>query len=254
MISLPACLPLVLLLLAFLSAAPSLADEPWKWPERPKNPRVLPADFPAAKLSAVMRGFTRALGVRCSYCHVGEEGKPLQTFDFASDKNPNKGRAREMYRMLGEINDHLKKIPPSGDQRVNMWCHTCHAGRARPMTLDEELGETYRRAGITAAIARYRDLRERSFGRGGYDFGERSLAGFAEDLGEKGDHDAAIAILLVNAEQYPRSGKAWEGLADAYLAAGRKTLAGIYYRKALEADPADPQTAGIETKLRALRE
>ena len=33
----------------------------------------------------VMPGFTRALGVRCSYCHVGEEGESLSTYDFASD-------------------------------------------------------------------------------------------------------------------------------------------------------------------------
>jgi len=50
-----------------------------------------------------------------------------------------------MYRMLGDISDHWKKIEPSGDKRVNMWCHTCHHGRPRPMTLDEELGEQYRK-------------------------------------------------------------------------------------------------------------
>ncbi len=54
-----------------------------------------------------MKGFTRALGVRCSHCHVG--GNPLSTYDFASDENPNKGRAREMLRMLNSINEHLQK-------------------------------------------------------------------------------------------------------------------------------------------------
>ena len=90
-----------------------------------------------------------------------------------SDQNPNKDRAREMYRMLGDINGHLKKIVPSGDKRVNMWCGTCHQGRPRPMTLVEELGQTYRRAGIDATLVRYRELRDRFYGRGGYDFGER---------------------------------------------------------------------------------
>jgi hypothetical protein len=60
------------------------------------------------------------------------------TYDFASDENPNKNRAREMMRMMGDINVHLKKIEPSGDQRVNIGCNTCHRGRPRPMTLEEE--------------------------------------------------------------------------------------------------------------------
>ena len=134
--------------------AAAAAQDDWHWPEKGKNFQVFPKDFPAQKLSAVMRGFTRALGVRCTYCHVGQEGKPLSTYDFVSDQNPNKKRAREMYLMLGEISDHLKKIDPSGDKRVNMWCHTCHQGRPRPTTLEEELGEAYRKAGVTAAIAR----------------------------------------------------------------------------------------------------
>src|SRR3954471_10923860 len=112
----------------------------WSWPEKPQNLKVLPPTWTGARLQPVMFGFTRALGVRCSYCHVGEEGKPLTTYDFVSDANPNKDRAREMLRMLGDVNEHLKKLEPSGDKRVNMWCHTCHRGRPRPMTLEEELG------------------------------------------------------------------------------------------------------------------
>lgn len=232
----------LVLKLSSAATAQSAPAPDWTWPQKMKNPKAFPADFPARKLSAVMKGFTRALGVRCSYCHVGEEGKPLSTFDFASDKNPNKERAREMYRMLGDINAHLEKIKPSGDQRVNMWCHTCHAGRPRPMTLEEELGETYRKSGITASLARYRELREKSFGRGGYDFGERSLAGFAEDVAEKGDREGVIAVLRIHVEQFPRSGAAWVGLGDAFRAAGKKTLADVSYRKALEVDP-DNETA-----------
>ena len=110
-----------------------------------------------------MTGFTRALGVRCSHCHVGEEGEPLNTYDFASDDNPNKERAREMLRMLGSINDHLKNIEPSGVQPVNMWCHTCHRGRPRPMTLAEELAEKYRSDGLESSVAHYAKLKEQEF-------------------------------------------------------------------------------------------
>lgn len=251
-----------LLLPAILAASPKTpsaktpapttpAPQGWKWPEKIQNRKIFPEDFPPAKLAAVMKGFTRSLGVRCSHCHVGEEGQPLEAYDFVSDKNPNKDRAREMYRMLGDINDHLKKITPSGDKRVNMWCDTCHAGRARPMTLAEELGEAYRRAGIGASLARYRELRESSFGAGGYDFRERSLAGFGQDLTEKGDHEGAIAILRLNTEQFPRSGKAWEWLADGCVAGGKKDLAATYYRKSLEFEPQNP---AVKEKLKSLSE
>src|ERR1700693_2940408 len=90
-------------------------QDSWSWPEKPKNIQVLPKEWPGSRLQPVMIGFTRALGVRCTYCHMGEEGKPLGTYDFASDDNPNKNRAREMYRMLEDINKHLKNIQPSGD-------------------------------------------------------------------------------------------------------------------------------------------
>ena len=156
------------LCLIILVALPTIesagAQEAWAWPDKPKNLQVLPKDFGGQKLRAVMTGFTRSLGVRCQYCHVGQEGKPLSTFDFVSDQNPNKDRAREMYRMLGSINGHLQKIPVSGDQRVNMWCNTCHQGKPRPTTLEEELAEAKRRGGVPAALARYRELRSDTTG------------------------------------------------------------------------------------------
>jgi tetratricopeptide (TPR) repeat protein len=223
--------------LAIAESAP--AQDNWHWPEKGKNFQVFPKDFPAQKLSAVMKGFTRALGVRCTHCHVGQEGKPLSTYDFVSDQNPNKNRAREMYRMLGDINDHLKKVQPSGDKRVNMWCQTCHQGRPRPAILEEELGEAYRKGGVSAAIARYRELRERYYGKGGYNFGETSLKTFGQELLALKDTDGALAVWHLNAAQFPQSGGVWSSLAEGYMAAGKKTLAEIYYRKALELDPED---------------
>ncbi len=244
-------LTVLLAVTALAAAASATAQDDWRWPEKGKNFQVFPKDFPAQKLAAVMKGFTRALGVRCTYCHVGEEGKPLSTYDFASDQNPNKNRAREMYRMLGDINGHLKKIEPSADKRVNMWCHTCHEGRPRPATLEEELGVAYRKSGVSAAIARYRELRERYYGKGGYNFGETSLNAFGQELLDLKDYDGALAVWHLNATQFPQSGNAWDSLAEGYMAAGKKTLAEIYYRKALELDP---ENTGALEKLRKLAE
>jgi tetratricopeptide (TPR) repeat protein len=230
-------------------APPARAEEPWTWPTKMKNAQVLGKDFPAAKLSAVMRGFTRALGVRCTHCHVGEEGKDLSTYDFVSDANPNKQRAREMYLMLGSINEHLKKIQPSGDKRVNMWCNTCHHGRPRPMTLGEEMAEAYRKSGIDGAIARYRDLKERFDNAGAYDFRVGSLDSFGSDLVEEKDFKGGIAVLRLNTDQFPRSVDAWESLGDAYQAAGDPNQAKTSFHKALEIDP---KNADVIEKLKKL--
>lgn len=80
-------------------------------PTKLQNLKVFPKDIAVRALIDTMAGFTRALGVRCTYCHVGEEGQPLSTFDFASDEKPTKTKAREMLRMVGAINtDYLTKL------------------------------------------------------------------------------------------------------------------------------------------------
>jgi tetratricopeptide (TPR) repeat protein len=222
------------LLIAF--AFSSSAQDQWTWPEKPKNLQVLNKDWPGSRLSPVMRGFTRALGVRCSYCHVGEEGKPLTTYDFVSDGNPNKNRAREMLRMLGDVGEHLKKIEPSGDQRVNMWCHTCHRGRPRPMTLEEELGEQYRTKGIDSALVHYQNLKKNFLEKGAYDFSERSLNLFGYSVLEK-DTAGALRVFLLNSQVFPKSANAWDSLAEAYLKAGDIKAARRYYERSLKLDP-----------------
>jgi tetratricopeptide (TPR) repeat protein len=226
------------------------SQESWSWPEKPSNLQVLPKDWPGSRLRPVMVGFTRALGVRCSYCHKGEEGKPLSTYDFASDDNPNKNRAREMLRMLGEIGEHLKKIEPSGDQRVNMWCHTCHHGRPRPMTLAEELGEQYRKKGIKAALDYYADLKKKYYDRGAYDFGEDSLNGFGYEILEKKDFVSAIQVFALNTELYPQSGNVWDSLAEAYMKSGDMKKAQENYEKSLAVDPKNDNAKEMLKKIK----
>jgi tetratricopeptide (TPR) repeat protein len=221
----------------------------WTWPERGENLLVLPEDFPPERMRAVMIGFTRALGVRCSYCHVGEEGQPLTTYDFVSDDNPKKDIARTMYRMLGVINDSLQTIDPSGPSRVNMWCHTCHRGLARPATLAEEMRDVRNEEGVEAAVALYRDLRERFHGRGSYDFGENVLNEFGYEILEEAPPDA-IAIFQLNAEQFPESANAWDSLAEGYMRAGDRERAIEYYEKSLELDP---ENENAKEKLEELR-
>ena len=236
--------------LSILSAFSAQAQDKWTWPEKPKNLQVFPKDWSGTRLRPVMVGFSRALGVRCSYCHKGEEGKPLSTYDFASDENPNKNRAREMYKMLGDITDHLKKIQPSGDKPVNMWCHTCHHGRPRPMTLDEELAEQYRTKGLKAALDDYDELKRKFYGRAAYDFGEGSLNAFGYDLLEKKDTAGAVQVFRLNAESFPESANVWDSLAEAYLKSGDAKNAQLNCEKALTLDPSNENAKEMLKKLK----
>ena len=245
--------PRIITLLVF-AALPAQTQESWSWPEKPSNLKVLPKDWPGIRLRPVMIGFTRSLGVRCSYCHKGEEGKPLSTYDFASDDNPNKNRAREMLRMLNDIEVDLKKIEPSGDQRVNMWCHTCHHGRPRPMTLPEELGEQYRKKGIAAALADYQDLKKKYYGRGAYDFGEDSLNNFGYEILEKNDFLSAIQIFQLNSEVYPQSGNVWDSLAEAYMKSGDIKKAKENYEKSLALDPKNEHAKESLKKIEEMKD
>src|SRR6266849_6232605 len=241
---------LYILSVTALFTLPARAQDKWTWPDKPKNLQVFPKDWSGTRLRPVMVGFTRALGVRCSYCHKGEEGKPLSTYDFTSDENPNKNRAREMYKMLGEITDHLKKIQPSGDKRVNIWCHTCHHGRPRPMTLDEELAEQYRTKGLKAALDDYAELKKKFYGRAAYDFGEGSLNVFGYDLLEKKDTAGAIQVFKLNAESFPESANVWDSLAEAYMKSGDPKNAQLNYEKALTLDPTNQSAKEMLKKLK----
>jgi len=227
------------------------ADRPsWSWPEQPKDLQVLGPEVKGAELRTVMIGFTRALGVRCSYCHVGEEGKPLSTYDFPSNDNPNKARAREMVRMMADIRSHLAKIDPSEPRRVEVGCVTCHHGRPRPTTLVEELEIAYDAGGSESMRQAYTALREEFYGSGALDFGAASLAVVGRDLQEKGDLAGAIAAYRLNSEQHPESSRVWHLLAQAYEKNGQPEIAEVYLRKALEIDPENGEALA---ELRALR-
>ena len=72
-------------------------------------------------------GYARALGVRCTYCHVET--------DFASDAKRPKRAAREMAVMHRMINTELAKmqhIPTPANQNRAINCATCHRGTTRP--------------------------------------------------------------------------------------------------------------------------
>lgn len=217
--------------------------------EPPTNLQVLPADLPRAQLTQIMRGFTAALGVRCSTCHVGEEGQPLSTYDFASDDKAMKVKARAMLRMSMEINDtHLAGMPDRREPNVRVTCVTCHRGVARPEAIEDIVRQTLADDGAAAAAERYRTLRERHYGGFAYDFTDRPLAALGGDLAES-DAAGARAVFELNLEFNPRSAPTLFGLAQLHDAAGESAQAIDYYRRGLEVQPGNQRA---QQRLREL--
>lgn len=73
--------------------------------------------------------YSRALGVRCSHCHV--EG------DYTSDAKRPKRATREMATMHRVINQELRKmenLEPGPPERRAINCITCHRGQLNPKT------------------------------------------------------------------------------------------------------------------------
>lgn len=101
-------------------------------PYKPKNLKVLPQD---TDLMKVMRGYSAALGVECSYCHVAADPVTHRA-DRASDANPMKNQARVMIRMTDDLNNKylpmLAKMPGQEDDKAVIGCGTCNRGEKHP--------------------------------------------------------------------------------------------------------------------------
>jgi tetratricopeptide (TPR) repeat protein len=206
------------------------------------NLQVLPSDVSRGQLMSVMRGFTGALGVRCSTCHIGEEGQPLSTYDFASDDKAAKLKAREMMRMVRTINDtYLAELPDRRDPGVRVTCLTCHRGVSRPEAIDAIMGRLVAEEGADFAVERYRGLRDRYFGSAAYDFTEGPLLGLADRLAEGGDQEAALRMLALNLEHHPRSARTMFAMARLYEDLGQVQEAVELYRRGLEITPENRQ-------------
>jgi tetratricopeptide (TPR) repeat protein len=227
--------------LVVLAAAPGLLSGQFP-PEKLTNLKVFPADMPVRALIDTMAGFTRALGVRCPYCHVGQEGQPLSTFDFASDEKPAKEKSRQMLRMVADINgEHLAKLADRRDPPIPVTCMTCHRGVSEPRPLQQVVVAAYDRGGPDSAEATYRALRQRYHGRAAYDFGETSLAGVGAELRRRGKLADAVRFHRLNMEMLPSSGFAHRQAADAQLATGDTAAARTTLQRALAIDSTDAQ-------------
>ncbi len=217
-------------LLLALPLAVSVKASIW---DNPENLTHLPEDISAEQLRAVMIKFTRSTGLRCSGCHVGEEGQPLEEYDFTSDEKRFKKITRQMMDMVTAINgEHLSLL--KGNKRIN--CMTCHRGIAEPYMTGTVLNKVLKKEGIEAMTARYMELREMYHGTHSYDFSEGMLIDLALK-NQKFDATAAETLLKLNLDYFPDSFDSHFMLGQMYLKQGRQDEA----RQALErADAINP--------------
>src|SRR5215467_13558570 len=86
-----------------------------------KNIKVLNG-MPQSKLYPTMRFMAASLGFQCGSCHVFKNG----FIDAPADNKPEKQTARQMIKMVVEINKTLFQ----GEPIVS--CYTCHRGHHTP--------------------------------------------------------------------------------------------------------------------------
>ncbi len=210
----------------------------------PENLTHLPESISPGQLRAVMKSFSKATGLRCSGCHVGEEGQSLTEYDFPSDENRYKRITREMMEMVTAVNDdHLSSL--KGNKRIN--CMTCHRGIAEPHTTVQVLNKILNKKGIEAMITRHAELREQYYGTHSYDFSEAMLVTLAERQTER-QPDHAIRILTLNLQHYPDSFQSHFMLGSLYQQQGQTDLA---RQSLLRADAIQPHPQ-VKQALKAL--
>src|SRR5437879_8523400 len=90
-----------------------------------KNIKVL-TGMPTSQLIPVMNFFAASMGRRCNFCHVNNQGQ----WDYASDAKPEKNTAREMIKLVMEINKTTGRLNLDA-----VSCYTCHRGRTSPQSL-----------------------------------------------------------------------------------------------------------------------
>jgi tetratricopeptide (TPR) repeat protein len=179
-----------------------------------------------ADAAADMQAIARALGVSCDYCHNAARG--------TGAPEPKKDIAREMIAMTRELNARVRQV--TGNAAAKVECVTCHRGVPIPRQLADIITDTLRAQGADAAVAQYRELRQRFYGRDAYDFSAEALADLADRIVASRPDDA-IALMKLNLEYNPKSARSYATIGYAYTRKFDDESAAVYYKKALEIEP-----------------
>jgi tetratricopeptide (TPR) repeat protein len=114
-------------------------------------------------------------------------------------------------------------------------------------SISEALFRTIESKGIEAAVAQYRDLKQRE--PNAYDFSEDELNRLGYGLLKAKKIDEAIEIFRLNTEMFPRSGNAFDSLGEAYMIKGDRERAIENYKRSLELDPRNANAVAMLKKL-----
>jgi hypothetical protein len=237
-----------------LLVVPSIASSqaPGRFPpDSLINTKVIPHATPVIEVIGMMRNFSGDLGVRCQFCHVGQEGQPLSQFDFASDDKRTKRVARQMMLMVQEVNRRLDTLParPAGTTALRVTCETCHHGLSRPQPLALALVDIGMTSGADSTVRAYQALRNRYYGRAAYDFGETSLNTAAFRLARAGKYEEALALLKTNETYFPTSAPLSISRGNVLLMRADTAGAESSFREAIRRDPNNEEAKG---RLRAI--
>ena len=192
-----------------------------------------------------MEEISRALGVRCQYCHSAVRG--------SGEAEPKKEIARAMMAMTRDLNAKVQEAtgkPANETTRVE--CATCHRGVAIPQPLSAIILRTVAEKGGVAAVEQYRDLRKQYYSRATYDFSEDALLEMVQRV-VQGKPDDAIALLRMNLEFNPQSAKTYALLGFAYTRKVDDASAITNLEKSLELDPTNAMVRGRLEQLQEYR-
>jgi tetratricopeptide (TPR) repeat protein len=118
--------------------------------------------------------------------------------------------------------------------------------RAEP-SLAERMRAALKAGPVEDALRSYQEYRRDPRHR--YADNEEDLNGLGYELLEARRFDAAIAILELNAREYPRSANVYDSLGEAYMLAGQKEQAVRSYRKLLKLDPGNANARNVLQEL-----
>lgn len=192
-----------------------------------------------------MEEISKALGVRCNYCHSAPRG--------SDQPEPKKDIARAMIAMTNELNAKIQAATGKAPNEITkVECITCHRGVALPQPLSAIILRTIAEKGGAAAVEQYRDLRKLYYGRAIYDFTEPALLEIVQRV-IQGRPDDAIALLRMDLEFNPQSAKAYELLGFAYTRKMDDASAISNLQKSLELDPTNAMARGQLEQLQEYR-
>jgi tetratricopeptide (TPR) repeat protein len=177
--------------------------------------------------------------------------------DFASDEKRQKRTARVMLTLVNDVNAKLATLPASparaarGAASTRVQCATCHRGVPNPQQLGELLNQTMTGKGEAAAVAQYRELRQKYLGTEAYDFREPVLLELGRQSLATAKPDDALAWLQLNVEFYPKSAESYLALAQAHERKRDQAAAIKDLEKALALAPANADAKRQLARLKA---